>query len=121
MYLVELLNLNNNNKTFTKCFYDKWQKDKFVKKCSYSKKLKVIGVLCYVMDELKDMKFNTKSIMITDKQKDTISDLIDLLIDMDCDDYSDLRYWELSKRDASKLISEMLDKIEYLEYIDENY
>lgn len=72
------------------------------------------------MDEqLKDLKFSTKSIMITDKQKDTISDLIDLLIDMDCDDYSDLKYWELSKRDASELISEMLDKIEYLEYLDE--
>jgi hypothetical protein len=38
---------------------------------------------------------------------------------MDCDDYSDLKYWELSKKDASKLISEMLDKIEYLEYINE--
>jgi hypothetical protein len=74
------------------------------------------------MDEqLKNLKFSTKSIMITDKQKDTISDLIDLLIDMDCDDYSDLKYWELSKKDASELISEMLDKIEYLEYIDENY
>ena len=70
------------------------------------------------MDEqLKNLKFSTKSIMITDK----ISDLIDLLIDMDCDDYSDLRYWELSKKDASELISEMLDKIEYLEYIDEKY
>ena len=74
------------------------------------------------MDEqLKNLKFSTKSIMITDKQKDMIADLIDLLIDMDCDDYSDLSYWEFSKKDASELISEMLDKIEYLEYIDEKY
>ena len=72
-------------------------------------------------EQLKNLKFSTESIMITDKQKDTISDLIDLLIDMDCDDYSDLEYWKLSKKDASELISEMLDKIEYLEYIDENY
>ena len=74
------------------------------------------------MDEqLKNLKFSTKSVMITDKQKDTISDLIDQLIDMDCDDYNNIEYWKLSKQDASKLISEMLDKIEYLEYIDENY
>lgn len=71
--------------------------------------------------ELDNLKFSTKSIMITDKQKQTISDLIDQLIDMDCDDYNDIEYWKLSKQDASKLISEMLDKIEYLEYIDENY
>ena len=72
-------------------------------------------------NELDKLVFNTKSIMITDKQKQTISDLIDQLIDMDCDDYNDIEYWKLSKQDASKLISEMLDKIEYLEYIDENY
>lgn len=72
-------------------------------------------------NELDKLVFNTKSIMITDKQKQTISDLIDQLIDMDCDDYNNIEYWKLSKQDASKLISEMLDKIEYLEYIDENY
>lgn len=72
-------------------------------------------------NELDKLVFSTKSIMITDKQKDTISDLIDQLIDMDCDDYNDIEYWKLSKKDASELISEMLDKIEYLEYIDENY
>lgn len=72
-------------------------------------------------NELDKLVFSTKSIMITDKQKQTISDLIDQLIDMDCDDYNDIEYWKLNKQDASKLISEMLDKIEYLEYIDENY
>ena len=69
--------------------------------------------------DIKDIKFTTKSIMLTDKQKDMISDLIDLLIDMDCDDYSDLKYWELSKQDASKLISEMLDKIDELDFYDD--
>lgn len=72
-------------------------------------------------NDLDNLKFSTKSIMITDKQKQTISDLIDQLIDMDCDDYNNIEYWKLSKQDASKLISKMLDKIEYLEYIDENY
>ena len=46
MYEVRLLNLKSG-KEFSKAFYDKWQKDKFVKKCSYSRKVKVIGVLCY--------------------------------------------------------------------------
>ena len=69
--------------------------------------------------DIKDIKFTTKSIMLTDKQKDMISDLIDLLIDMDCDDYSDLKYWELSKQDASKIISEMLDKIDELDFYDD--
>lgn len=46
MYEVELLNLKTNQ-TFSRVFYDKWQKDRFVKKCSYSRKVKVIGVLCY--------------------------------------------------------------------------
>ncbi len=71
--------------------------------------------------ELDNLKFSTKSIMLTKRQKETISDLIDQLIDLGIDDYSDLEYWKLSKKDASELISEMLDKIEYLEYIDENY
>jgi hypothetical protein len=46
MYVVRLLNLKTDEE-FSKPFYDKWQKDKFVKKCSYSKKVKVIGVLYY--------------------------------------------------------------------------
>lgn len=74
------------------------------------------------MDEqLKNLKFSTKSIMLTKRQKETISDLIDQLIDLGIDDYNDIEYWKLSKQVASELISEMLDKIEYLEYIDENY
>ena len=46
MYVVLLTNLKNG-KEFEKPFYDKYQKDKFIKKCSYSKKVKVRGVLCY--------------------------------------------------------------------------
>lgn len=71
--------------------------------------------------EFDNLKFSTKSIMLTKRQKETISDLIDQLIDLGIDDYNDIEYWKLSKQDASELISEMLDKIEYLEYIDENY
>lgn len=70
-------------------------------------------------DQLKNLKFNTKSIMLTDKQKDTILDLIETLGDMDCFDYDDIEYWKLSKKDASDLISEMLDKIDYIDYLNE--
>ena len=69
--------------------------------------------------KLDDIKFTTKSILLTDKQSDTISDLIDLLDDMGCNDYDDIKYWELSKQDASKLISDLLDKIELIEYYNE--
>lgn len=67
------------------------------------------------MDEqLKNLKFSTKSIMITDKQKETISYLLDQLSDLDCDDFDDIQYWKLNKQDASKLISEMIDRINEL-------
>lgn len=69
--------------------------------------------------ELDNLKFSTKSIMLTDKQRNTISDLIDQLNDMDCEDYNDIEYWKLSKQDAAKLISEMLDKIDEIDYINE--
>ena len=70
------------------------------------------------MNELDNLKFTTKSIMITDKQKETIESLLDQLSDMDCYAYHDIEYWKLSKQDASKLISEMLDKIDELDYYD---
>ena len=66
------------------------------------------------MHELDNMVFTTKSIKLTDKQSDTISDLIDQLNDMGCDDYNDIEYWKLSKQDASKLIGELLDEIQYV-------
>lgn len=69
-------------------------------------------------NELDNLKFNTKLIMLTARQKQTIEDLLDQLIDMDCEDYNDIEYWKLSKQDASKLISEMLDKIDELDYYD---
>lgn len=61
-------------------------------------------------EQLKNIKFSTKSIMITDRQKDTISDLIDQLMDNGCFDYQDLEYWKLSKQEASKLIQELINK-----------
>lgn len=44
MYEVELLNLQNN-KVFTKIFWSSYLKDNFVRKCKYSKKLKVLSII----------------------------------------------------------------------------
>ena len=41
-------------------------------------------------NELDNLKFSTKSIMLTERQKETISDLIDQLIDMGIDDYNNI-------------------------------
>ena len=70
------------------------------------------------MHELDNVVFTTKSVMLTDKQKDMISDLLDQLCDLGCDEFDNIEYWKLSKQDASKLINKMLNKIEYLEYVD---
>lgn len=69
-------------------------------------------------NDLSNLIFNTNSIKITDKQKDMISNLLDQLCDLGCDEFDNIEYWKLSKSDASKLISKMLDKIEYLDYCD---
>lgn len=77
------------------------------------------------MDEqLKNLKFSTKSIMITDKQKEFIETLLDSLMDY-TDEYNDIEYWKLSKQDATKLIKELKNELdsylftdEYDEYID---
>ena len=77
------------------------------------------------MDEqLKNLKFSTKSIMITDKQKEFIETLLDSLMDY-TDEYNDIEYWKLSKQAATKLIKELKDELdsylftdEYDEYID---
>lgn len=31
-----------DNKEFSKVFYDTWTKDKFIKKCGFSKKIKIL-------------------------------------------------------------------------------
>lgn len=46
MYEVLLLNLFNN-KIFSKVFWSGYQKDNFVRKCSYSKKVRVVGIIDY--------------------------------------------------------------------------
>ena len=77
------------------------------------------------MDEqLKNLKFSTKSIMITDKQKEFIETLIDSLMDY-TDEYNDIEYWKLSKQDATKLIKKLKNELdgylftdEYDDYID---
>ena len=65
-------------------------------------------------EELKNLKFSTKSVLLTKRQKETIENLIDQLMDYDCYDYEDLEYWKLSKQDASTLISELIDKVDVL-------
>ena len=62
-------------------------------------------------NDLDNLKFSTKSIMITDKQKEFIESLIDQLNDFDDYDYNDIEYWKLSKMDATKLIKELKDKL----------
>ena len=71
------------------------------------------------MDEqLKNLKFSTKSIMITDKQKQFIETLIDSLMDY-TDEYNNIEYWKLSKQDATKLIKEMKDELDGYLFTDE--
>lgn len=69
------------------------------------------------MHELDNVVFTTKSVMLTDKQKDMISDLLDQLCDLGCDEFDSIEYWKLSKQEASKLINKMLNKIEELDYL----
>lgn len=58
-------------------------------------------------NDLDKLVFSTKSIMITDKQKEFIETLLDELIDYGDDSFNDIEYWKLSKQDATKLIKEM--------------
>lgn len=46
MFEIECLNLENN-KTFTKMFWSIKKKNDFIRKCKYSKKIKVIRILDY--------------------------------------------------------------------------
>lgn len=65
------------------------------------------------MDEqLKNIKFSTKSILLTKRQKETIENLIEQLEDNDCFEYSSIPYWNLSKKDASDLINELVNKVD---------
>lgn len=57
--------------------------------------------------------------MLTDKQMQTIENLLDTLCYMGCDDFYEIDYRNLSKQDASKLISEMLDKIDEIDFYDD--
>lgn len=75
-------------------------------------------------NDLDNLKFSTKSIMITDKQKEFIETLIDDLMYY-TDEYNDIEYWKLSKQDATKLIKELKNELdgylftdEYDDYID---
>lgn len=63
-------------------------------------------------NELDKLVFSTKSIMITDKQKEFIEQLLDELIDFGDDSYNNIEYWKLSKQDATKLIKELKSLVE---------
>lgn len=73
------------------------------------------------MHELDNIVFTTKSVMLTDKQKDMISDLLDQLCDLGCDEFDNIEYWKLSKQEASKLINKMLNKIDDLNFNDYSF
>ena len=63
-------------------------------------------------DQLKNMKFSTKSILLTERQRETIENLIEQLEDNDCFDYSNMSYQNLSKEDASNLINELINRVD---------
>ena len=46
MWVIECKNLTTNQ-VFEKTFYNKIFKDDFIRKCKYSKKIKILGVLDY--------------------------------------------------------------------------
>lgn len=72
------------------------------------------------MDEqLKNLKFSTKQIMITDKQKEYIETLLDELMDYGDDNYNEIEYWKLSKHDATKLIKELKNELDVYLFTDE--
>ena len=48
------------------------------------------------MHELDNVVFTTKSVMLTDKQKDMISDLLDQLCDLGCDEFDNIEYQKLT-------------------------
>lgn len=62
-------------------------------------------------NDLDNLKFSTKSIMISDKQREFIESLIDQLNDFDDYTYNKIEYWKLSRQDATKLIKELKSKI----------
>lgn len=65
------------------------------------------------MDEqLKNMKFSTKSVMITNKQKEYIETLLDELMDYGDYNYNKIEYWKLSKQDATELIKKLKSLVE---------
>jgi len=66
-------------------------------------------------NNLDNLKFSTKSIMITDKQKDFIETLLDELMDFGDDSYNNIEYWKLSKQDATKLIKELKSLVDEYE------
>ena len=69
-------------------------------------------------NDLDNLKFSTRSIMITDKQKEFIETLIDELMDY-TDEYNNIEYWKLSKQDATKLIKEMKNELDGYLFTDE--
>lgn len=66
-----------------------------------------------MMNDLDNIKFSTKSILATEKQKDLIDDLICQIHeyeDYDCD----IDYGSLTKKEASKIIGELIERLNEL-------
>ena len=71
--------------------------------------------------DLKNLKFNTKTIMITEKQKRMIELLLDELLDYNVFQYENVKYWEMTKQEASKFISKLMNKLNKIKYFGEDY
>lgn len=75
-----------------------------------------------MMSDLDNIKFSVKSILATEKQKDLIDDLICQIHEYEDYDY-DIDYGSLTKKEASKLIGELIERLNELhdecdDYID---
>ena len=68
--------------------------------------------------DLNNLKFSTKSVLLTDKQKEFIETLMDDLLDY-TDEYNNIEYWKLSKQDATKLIQKMKNELYGYRFTDE--
>lgn len=74
------------------------------------------------MSSLDNMKFNVKSILATERQKDLIDDLICQI--QEYEDYDcDIDYGSLTKKEASEIIGDLIERLnelhdEFDEYVD---
>ena len=66
------------------------------------------------MNNLDNMKFNVKSILATEKQKDLIDDLICQINEYGEDELNLIDYESLTKKEASEIIGELIERLNEL-------